>query len=123
MAVVPMPSPIASEKTSVSSDSVSPTVATASAPSRDTKKTSQTANTDSMTISSTMGTASSTTARLNGPSVNSCWLPPTAWRRAPQKVASGSLEAGEGEGSTLIGGDARLYGTVVESPGWSGRAR
>ena len=50
-------------------DSVIPTVATASAPSRDTQKTSTTANTDSSTISSTIGTASRMTARPIGPSV------------------------------------------------------
>jgi hypothetical protein len=43
-------------------DSVIPTVAIASAPSLPTKKTSATANTDSMSISSTIGTANNTTA-------------------------------------------------------------
>ena len=51
------------------SDSVSPTVATASAPSRPTKKMSATANTDSISISSTIGTASRITARPIGASV------------------------------------------------------
>ena len=41
----------------VSIDSVRPTVATASAPSRDTKNTSTTAKSDSMPISITIGTA------------------------------------------------------------------
>jgi len=53
----------------VSIVSVSPTVATAAAPSRETKKTSETAKTDSMIISSTIGTASSRIARPIGPSV------------------------------------------------------
>ena len=53
----------------VSIDSVSPTVATASAPSRDTKKTSVTAKTLSIAISSTIGTASSRIARPMAPSV------------------------------------------------------
>jgi len=53
----------------VSNDSVSPTVATASAPRRDTKNTSQIANTLSMTISSTIGIASRRIARPIGPSV------------------------------------------------------
>ena len=43
--------------------SVRPTVATASVPRRATNHMSVTANTDSMSISSTMGTASSRTAR------------------------------------------------------------
>lgn len=38
-------------------DSVRPTVATASGPRRPTQKTSETANSDSMTISRTIGTA------------------------------------------------------------------
>ena len=49
--------------------SVSPTVATASGPTRETKKTSTTANTDSSTSSSTIGIASSTMARSIEPSV------------------------------------------------------
>ena len=51
----------------VSIDSVTPTVATASALTRDTKKTSTTANSDSMPISSTMGTDSITSAGPTGP--------------------------------------------------------
>jgi hypothetical protein len=39
--------------------------ATASRPSRETQKTSATANSDSMTISSTMGTESKKTARFS----------------------------------------------------------
>jgi len=46
-------------------DSVSPITAIASLPSRDTQNTSTTANSDSMIISRTMGTASSRTARFN----------------------------------------------------------
>jgi hypothetical protein len=53
----------------VINDSVMPTVATAAAPSRPTKKMSVTANTDSIIISRTIGTASRTTARPIGPSV------------------------------------------------------
>ena len=45
-------------------DSVRPTAATASGPSLATKKTSTTANSDSMTISRIMGMASMTMARL-----------------------------------------------------------
>jgi hypothetical protein len=50
----------------ISIDSVSATVATASAPSLDTQKMSATANTDSITISSTMGTASMRIACRSG---------------------------------------------------------
>ena len=46
-----------------------PTAATASAPSRATKKTSVSAKTDSIAISRTMGTDRRTTARLRLPSV------------------------------------------------------
>jgi hypothetical protein len=48
-------------------DSVSPTVATASAPRRETKNTSTTAKTLSMTVSSTIGTARRKIARPIGP--------------------------------------------------------
>ena len=51
------------------SDSVKPTVATAFAPKRATKKTSTTANTLSMIISRTMGIASIMIAVPIGPSV------------------------------------------------------
>jgi hypothetical protein len=49
--------------------SVSPTVATASVPSRDTKKASVSAKTDSMAISSAIGIDSRTMARPSGPAV------------------------------------------------------
>jgi hypothetical protein len=48
-------------------DSVSATVATAAAPSFATQKTSTTAKTDSISISSTIGTASRKIARPMGP--------------------------------------------------------
>ena len=57
-AVVPIAMPIATALTSVRTDSVKPTVATAEAPSDDTKYMSTTAKTDSSTISSIIGTAS-----------------------------------------------------------------
>jgi hypothetical protein len=53
----------------VSIDSVTPTVATASALTRDTKNTSTTANRDSMAISRTMGTESMIKAGPTGPIV------------------------------------------------------
>ena len=66
-------------------DSVKPTVETASVmPSRPTKKTSATANTDSMSISSTIGTASRTTARPMEVSVKSAVEPRTASRSVDQ---------------------------------------
>jgi hypothetical protein len=54
---------------SVSHDSVSPTVATALAPSFETKNTSHTANTLSMIISSTIGMASRRMERDTEPAV------------------------------------------------------
>jgi len=45
-------------------DSVTPTTGTASFPIREAQNTSVTAKSDSMTISSTIGTARSSTARL-----------------------------------------------------------
>ena len=69
MAVTPIDRPMATVYMMVKIDSVSPMVATASGPRRETKKTSTTANTDSMTVSSTIGTASSRMARPTGPSV------------------------------------------------------
>ena len=61
--------PIATAYISDRTDSVSPTAATAGAPSEATQYTSTTAKTDSMTISSTIGTASSSSAVPMGPSV------------------------------------------------------
>ena len=78
------PSPIAN--TSASIDSVRPTVATASAPSRPTQNTSTTANRDSSTISSTMGMASRRMERFRLP-----WCSPGASRaglRVPNSRSS-----------------------------------
>ncbi len=69
IAVVDMPSPMPTAKTSVSTDSVSPTVAMAFEPSRLTQNTSTTANSDSSTISSTIGIASSRIDRFSDPAV------------------------------------------------------
>ena len=69
VAAAPIESPIASAYITVISDSVMPTVATASGPSRPTKNTSATTKTDSIIISSTIGTARRTTARPMGASV------------------------------------------------------
>ena len=63
MAVVDRLMPSAMENTSISMDSVRPTVAMAFAPRRATQNTSTKANSDSISISSTMGMASRTTAR------------------------------------------------------------
>ncbi len=80
-----MLSPSAMTKISVSAVSVSPTVATASAPRRDTQNTSTTPNSDSMHISSTIGTANSTMARLMLPSVKS-WLDPITASRSEAQM-------------------------------------
>ena len=69
VALTPMESPIASVYTIAMSDSVRPTVATASAPSLPTKNTSQMTKMDSIAISSTIGMASTRIARPMGPSV------------------------------------------------------
>ena len=69
MAVVDKLNPMPTAKTRLSRDSVSPTVATALAPSRPTQKTSTTAKSDSSTISRTMGTASNRIARFRLPVV------------------------------------------------------
>jgi len=66
VAAAPMERPIARAYITVMSDSVMPTVVTASGPSRPTKNTSATTKIDSIIISSTMGTASKTTARPIG---------------------------------------------------------
>src|SRR5215471_751157 len=78
---------------SASIDSVSPTVATASAPSRETQNTSTRANTDSSTISSTIGTASRRMARPIGPSVKSCRVPRKASQTEGQKAFAGTATA------------------------------
>ena len=69
IAVTPIESPIAAVYATVNIDSVSPTVATASGLTCATQKMSTTANTDSITISSTIGTASRMIARPMGPEV------------------------------------------------------
>src|SRR5471032_176028 len=84
----------------VISDSVMPTVATASAPRRPTKKTSATANTDSISISSTIGMASSITARPMEISVKLAVDPRTASRMVCQS---------EGESDTMAREFIRLF--------------
>ena len=71
IAVVDRLSPMPTANTSVSSDSVSPTVATASAPTCATQNTSTTANSDSSTISRTIGIASRMIDRFRLPVVKS----------------------------------------------------
>ncbi len=90
VAVAPTLNPASAAYMIVSIDSVSPTVATASAPRRPTKNTSTTANTDSSTSSSTIGTASRRIARSTGPSVYSACEPRTASRIVAH--APGSVE-------------------------------
>ena len=69
--------------------SVRPTVATASAPSRATQKMLTTANSDSISISSTIGIASSGTARRIGIAVKSCREPASASRMVAQTPGCG----------------------------------
>ena len=76
VAVVAMLSPRATANSSTSSDSVKPTVATAFAPRCATQNMSTTANSDSIIISSTMGTASIAMARPIEPWVKSRWGSP-----------------------------------------------
>src|SRR6185295_12457262 len=80
----------------VSMDSVSPTVATESAPRRETKKTSTTANTDSSTSSRTIGIASRRIARPIGPSVYTPWCEPAIdCRMVVQRRGSAGTAASE----------------------------
>ncbi len=76
------PSPIANASASIAS--VSPTVATASAPSRPTQNVSTTANSDSRHISSTIGIASSRIDRFRSPLVKSWCDPRSASRTEAQ---------------------------------------
>ena len=90
IADVAIANPMASANTSVTQDSVRPTVATAFAPSLETKNTSQTANTLSMIISSTMGMARIRIACETVPSVKSRCVPRSASRiAAPSETVGG----------------------------------
>ncbi len=75
MAVVAILKPIPMAYTNVINDSVRPTVATASAPSLETKKMSTTAKMASIIISSTMGMDKRKMPRPRCPSVKSCSVP------------------------------------------------
>ncbi len=86
IAVVERLSPMPIAKISSISDSVSPTVATAFAPTRPTQNTSTTANSDSSTISSTIGIAKSKIARFRLPFVKSWCDPRTASRMDDHKL-------------------------------------
>src|SRR6185503_19834709 len=90
----------------ISIDSVSVTVAIASGPSFDTQKMSATANTDSITISSTIGTASSRMARPSGRDVKS-------WR-APRSDSRTSDKNPSPPGATTSGDAAAVSGEVIE---------
>src|SRR4029079_3242998 len=93
----------------ISIDSVNITVAMASAPSLATQNTSATANTDSIAISSTIGTASSRIAWPSGSDVKSWRAPRNDSRTSPQKppglgaAISGDTVAAEVSGG-VIGG-------------------
>ena len=71
----------------VSTDSVRPTVATACTPTRPTKKISTTAKSDSITISSTMGTDSKKMARRMLPVVKLVSEPCRAIRRSRKNLS------------------------------------
>src|SRR3954465_1327775 len=86
---------------SVSHDSVSPTAATALAPSFETKNTSHTANTLSITISSTIGTASTRTARETEPCVKSRCDPRNPSRTESHNPPSAPAASG---GSAMVEG-------------------
>src|SRR5205823_11949577 len=91
---------------SVSHDSVSPTVATALAPSLETKNTSVTANTLSITISKTMGMARIRMARETAPSVKSRCDPRSAspmdgQNRGSACVSACSAALGDGGASAV----------------------
>ena len=88
IAVVAIPSPSPTAMIRVSIDSVSPTVAIASGPSRPTQNISTTANSDSSTISSTIGIASRMIARFRLPVVKSRCDPRSASRTACQRSAA-----------------------------------
>src|SRR5262245_8816894 len=88
----------------ISIDSVSVTVAIASGPSFDTQKMSATANTDSMTISSTIGTASSRMARPSGSEVKSWRAPRSDSRTSDQNPSSLGATTGGDVAAAVSGG-------------------
>src|SRR5260370_5864493 len=93
MAVVERLKPRPIAKTRLRSDSVRPTVATASAPRRPTQKTSTTAKRDSSTISITMGMARRRMARLRLPVVKSWCEPRRDSRTELHKEGDGATAA------------------------------
>jgi hypothetical protein len=74
-------------------DSVSPTVATAFEPSFETKTMSTMVSSDSIDISSTVGTARSTIARRIGIAVRSCLVPRIASRTVDQMPWASEAES------------------------------
>jgi len=95
----------------VRSDSVSPTDATASGPSRDTQKMSATAKTLSSTTSSTIGMASSSTARPIGPTVKSWCTSPRTDSRTMVQNPTASAPCG-----AAVGDSRRSAGWVTLAP-------
>src|SRR6476469_10487501 len=89
----------------ISIDSVSMTVAIASGPSFETQNTSARANTDSITISSTIGTASSMMARPSGSDVKSC--------RAPRSDSATSDQNPSRLGGAMSGDTVAVSGGVM----------
>ena len=100
IAVVERLSPSPMANTRLNSDSVSPTVAIASAPSRPTQNTSTTANNDSSTISSTIGIARSKIARFRLPVVKS-WCDPRRASRIDFHIDGGVTLAFNGSIKTF----------------------
>src|SRR2546427_3259776 len=101
IAVVERLKPRPTAKTRLRSDSVRPTVATASAPRRPTQKTSTTAKRDSRTISMTMGMASRRIARLRLPVVKS-WC-------EPRRASRTELQNAGGAGTTVCSADIETF--------------
>ena len=94
MAVAPIARPNANAYINANTDSVRPTIATASAPSLATKKISTIAKVLSINISRIIGTASKKIASPIGPLVKSRFEPRTASRSIDQNELSNASEDG-----------------------------
>ena len=98
MAVTAILRPIPVANTKISNEAPRPTAATASAPSRLTKKISANSNTDCINISRTIGMDRSATARTRLPDVKSCCVPRMDSRMARAQLpdCSGGRARGDG---------------------------
>ena len=119
MAVVDIDTPSPMANTSASIDSVIPTVATAFAPSRPTQNTSVTANSDSSTISSTMGMASRKMARLK---ISCCVVLVRAFQRLAYRRPESAITSSKGGGINHSRTDIRKSPRWVPRPNfvWAG---